>query len=155
MSPIDVFIMVSSQRFQEQKCQDAEAISWHCQISVSGDETVIKTRRKLPTAGFPALLRKVVPSGVSSTETITWGPPAADGSRIATLHVEFHGAPARMHGTIDLRPKGPSTELVLEAEFKAGVPVIGGKIEKVAAPIIIGVIDAEQQTGREWPTRTR
>ncbi len=84
---------------------------------------------------------------------MVWGPAGADGSRTATLHVDFHGAPARMSGTMDLHPKGPGSELILESEFKATVPVIGGKIEKVAAPIIISVIDAEEQTGREWPNR--
>lgn len=150
-APHEVFAMACTQAFQEKKCADAGALSWHVTVVVEGDTAVVKTKRKLPTIGFPSMLRKIVPSGVTSTETITWGPAAADGSRTAQLHVDFHGAPARMHGTIRLEPhEDGSAVVVVDAEFKALVPVVGGKIEKLAAPIIVSVIDAEEQTGLTW-----
>lgn len=151
ITPADVYAMSITHAYQERKCLDAGALSWHIDIAVDGDTAVVKTRRKLPTVGFPSLLRKVVPSGVVSTETISWGAAAADGRRTAGLHVDFHGAPAHMGGEIRLEPVSElASRLVVEAEFTAQIPLVGGKIEKLAAPIILGVIDSEERTGRAW-----
>ncbi len=146
-----VYAMSISREFQERKCADAGALSWDITVTVDADTAVVRTKRKLPTVGFPALIRKIVPAGVTSTETITWGRPDADGGRTARLHVDFHGAPARMGGTIALRRRPDGfAEVVLDADFTALVPLVGKQVEKLAAPIILGVIDAEEQTGKAW-----
>jgi hypothetical protein len=146
-----VYEMSCSKDFQERKCADAGALSWDVTVTTDGDVTVVKTKRKLPTVGFPSMLRKIVPSGVTSTETITWAAESPDGSRTAQLHVHFHGAPARMHGTIRIVPDdGGFAHVYVDADFTALVPVIGKKVEKLAAPIITGVIDSEEQTGKAW-----
>ena len=146
-----VYEMSTSQAYQERKCRDAGALSYTVTIADGPDGAIIKARRKLPTAGFPGLLRKFVPVGVVSTETITWRSPADDGTRTADLSVDFHGAPASMKGTIRVVPDGDTAStVVVDAEFKAHLPLVGGKIESFAAPIIIGVIDSEQATGRAW-----
>jgi uncharacterized protein DUF2505 len=151
ITPEQVYAMSCSKEFQERKCADAGALSWHVTVSADGDDTVVRTKRKLPTVGFPSLIRKIVPSGVTSTETVTWAPAAADGSRSGALHVDFHGAPARMHGTVHIVALAAGrAEVFLAAEFTALVPLIGSKIEKLAAPIITGVIDAEEETGKAW-----
>ena len=36
------------------------------------------------------------------------------------------------------------------ADFKAKVPIVGGKVEGFAAPIILSYIDAEEKTGQAW-----
>ena len=116
----------------------------------------MKTKRKLPTVGFPSLLRKFVPSGVTSTETIVWGPTAGDGTRTAQLSVDFHGAPASMKGTITVVPDGASAStVVVDAVFKAHVPLVAGKVEGFAAPIIMSVIDAEESTAMTWVAEGR
>jgi hypothetical protein len=146
-----VYEMLTSKQFQEQKCRDAGALSYDVHVSQEGGGVVIKTKRKLPTVGFPGLLRKFVPSGVTSTETIVWRAEAADGSRTADLSVDFHGAPASMKGTIRVIPDGPgAATVVVDAQFKAHVPLVGGKVEGFAAPIIIGFIDSEEATGKAW-----
>jgi len=157
ISAADVYEMSTTERFQEKKCQDAGALSWDVTVERRSDDTaVVKTKRKLPTVGFPSLLRKFVPSGVTSTETIAWGPASPDGSRVGRLSVDFHGAPASLKGTISIMAEGATASTVrVEAEFKAHVPLVGGKIEGIAAPIIIGVIDAEEATGKAWAAGAR
>ncbi|HEY8828298.1 MAG TPA: DUF2505 domain-containing protein [Jatrophihabitantaceae bacterium] len=153
---VDLFEMMCTKAYQERKCVDAGALSHDVCVARTDDGAVIKTKRKMPTVGFPSLLRKFVPSGVTSTETVTWGPAAADGSRSADLHVDFHGTPARMKGTIRIVPQGADASSVLvDAEFKANVPLVGGRVEGIAAPIILGVIDAEEATGRAWARGVR
>jgi hypothetical protein len=151
ISAEQVYEMSTSKAFQERKCQDAGALFWDVSVTDGPSGATVKTKRKLPTVGFPGLLRKFVPSGVVSTETIVWGPAGADGARIADLSVDFHGAPAHMRGTIRVLPAGPSAStVVVDAVFKANVPLVGGKIEGFAAPIIMSFIDAEEATGKAW-----
>jgi hypothetical protein len=153
MHVLDSFEMAVTPGFQEQKCADAGALSWAVTV-VRVEETVtVTTKRKLPTTTFPSLIRKFVPSGVTSTETLVWGVAEADGSRIAQLSVDFHGAPATMKGTVHLSPIGEHTAVNVDAVFKAHVPLIGGKVEGLAAPIIIGVIDSEESTAHGWAQR--
>jgi hypothetical protein len=155
ISAAQVYEMSVTKEYQEQKCRDAGALSWDVRIDRDGDVAVVRTKRKLPTVGFPALLRRFVPSGVTSTETVSWGPAASDGSRTAALSVDFHGAPASMKGTIRVVPASPSAAtVVVEAEFKAHVPLVAKKVEAFAAPIILSVIDSEEQTAKTWATTT-
>lgn len=151
ISSADVYAMASTKEYQERKCVDAGALSWDVQVEVDGDTAVVRTKRKLPTVGFPSLVRKLVPAGVTSTETVTWGPLEADGTRTGQLHVNFHGAPARMHGTIRVVPTSETaSEVRVDADFTALVPVVGRKVEQLAAPIVISVIDAEEKTAQAW-----
>lgn len=156
VSAAELFEMICTKEYQERKCVDAGALSYRVTVQRDGDTAVITARRTLPSTGFPGLLRKFVPSGVTSTETVHWGPAEADGARCAELAVEFHGSPASLHGTIRIIPDGPAATVVLvDAEFKAHVPLVGGKVEAFAAPIILGVIDAEERTGRTWVAGVR
>ena len=151
----DLFEMICTKGYQERKCVDAGALSFEVTVTRTADGAVIKAKRKMPTVGFPALLRKFVPAGVVSTETATWGPAAADGSRTADLHVSFHGTPASMKGTIRMVSEGAGSSVLIDAELRANVPLVGSKVERIAAPIILGVIDAEEATGRAWTRGVR
>jgi uncharacterized protein DUF2505 len=151
ISAAEVYEMSVTPAYQEKKCQDAGALSWTVDIDRDGDVAVVRTKRKLPTVGFPSLLRKFVPSGVTSTETVSWGPLASDGTRTAHLSVDFHGAPASMKGTITVLPTSASAAtVVVDAEFKAHVPLVARKVEGFAAPIILAVIDSEERTAKGW-----
>ena len=101
------------------------------------------------------LLRTLLPEGMTSTELITWAPPApsagAGAARTGSLAVDFHGAPTSLRGRIDVVPSADGGSTVrITADFKASVPLVGGKIEKLASPIIVDVIDSEQRTGTAW-----
>ena len=67
-----------------------------------------------------------------------------------TVEMAVAGAPIALKGTVRLAPGGPGTVEQLDAELKAKVPLIGGKIEKAAAPPIEEAIDIEAQTAQEW-----
>jgi hypothetical protein len=84
-----------------------------------------------------------------------WSPPAADGSRDATVDVRFAGAPIEMHGTIALRPDradGENAVARLQADLKASIPLIGGRIEKACAQAVLAAVKVEERTAGEWLT---
>ena len=150
------FAMTVDPRFQELKCADAGALSWDVRVERDGKKVIVRTKRTMPSVGFPSVLRKFVPSQMTALETTTWSPPAADGSRNGELELDFHGAPISMSGTVRLAPDGPqASTVVVSADFVAHVPVVGHRIEKFAAPIIVQVIEAEEKTSREWTAGRR
>lgn len=155
ISTAEVFEMICTTAYQERKCLDAGALSHDISVTRAEGGAVIRTRRKLPTAGFPSFLRKFLPAGVTATETVKWGAAAADGSRTGELRASFHGTPASMAGTIRIVAQSEGSSVLVDAEFKANVPLIAGRLERIAAPIILGVIDAEEATGQAWARGVR
>ena len=76
-------------------------------------------------------------------EVHDWSLPGPDGSRESALDMHVKGAPLTLKGTLRLEPSRGGTVQVMDAELKANVPFIGGKIERAAADPIQGAIEIE------------
>jgi hypothetical protein len=149
-SPHEVFEMLAEPRFQEAKCGATAALEHAVSVELSGDRTIIKTERVLPTRGFPDFAKSMVGETLKVAETQDWGPALADGSREGSIKLHIHGAPITLAGTLRLQPGGAGTVQYISADLKAHVPLLGGKIEKAAAPPIEAAIEIEHQTGVKW-----
>jgi hypothetical protein len=60
-----------------------------------------------------------------------------------------------MRGTLALRPDGPDGENAvarLQADLKASIPLIGGRIEKACAQAVLAAVQVEERTAGEWLT---
>ena len=152
-TPEEVFSVLSDVKFQEAKCAATAAIKHSAGVETVGDHTVITTMRILPSDGLPDFAKSMVGETLKVTETQDWGPAAADGSRRGTVAMAVAGAPIALTGTLAIAPGGAGTVEQLDAELKARVPLIGGKIEKAAAPPIEEAIDIEATTAQEWLAR--
>lgn len=152
-SPDAVFAVLADQAFQEAKCAATAAVRYSAQVVTAGDTTTISTERVLPADNLPDFARNMVGETLIVAETQTWGAAQADGSRRAKVEMAVSGVPLSLSGTITLRPGGRGTVETLDAELKARVPLIGGKIEKAAAPPIEAAIAIEVQTAQEWLAR--
>lgn len=152
-TPQALFAVLSDVKFQEAKCAATAAIKHSADVETVGDHTVITTSRILPSDGLPDFAKSMVGETLKVTETQDWGPPSADGSRRGTVEMAVAGAPIALAGTLSIMPSGGGTVEKLEAELKARVPLIGGKIEKAAAPPIEEAIDIEAKTAKVWLSR--
>ena len=107
--------------------------------------------RVLPTDAFPENIRAMVGNTITVVETQTWGLAGDDGSRVADLAVDVKGTPASMKGTVTLTPVSDTeTRLDVDGDLKGGIPIIGGKIEKAAAPSFIHALEQEERIGTEY-----
>ena len=149
-TPHDVFAMLIDEDFQARKCVATGALSHSVSVSAQGDRTVIVSNRELPTDGFPDFVKSLVGATLAVTETQDWGPAGPDGGRQGRLTVDIAGAPIDLAGTLSLAPAGQGSEESVDGELKARIPLIGGKIEKAAAPAIESAIRAERETGQAW-----
>ena len=152
-APHAVFAVLSDAKFQEAKCAATAAIRHTASVKTVGDHTVITTERVLPSDDLPDFARSMVGDTLTVTETQDWGPASEDGSRKGTVEMGVAGAPISLKGTLALRPDGSGSVETLDAELKAKVPLVGGKIEKAAAPPIEEAIAIEHQTAVEWLKR--
>ncbi len=152
-TPDEVMAILCDQAFQEAKCVATGALSHTAEVATSGPETTITTRRELPAAGLPDFAKNMVGETLKVTEKQTWGAPSADGSRTGTIEMSVAGVPVSLTGTLALAPGGSGSVEHLDAELKAKVPLIGGKIEKAAAPSIESAIAIEAKTVKAWLRR--
>jgi Protein of unknown function (DUF2505) len=152
-TPEAVFAVLSDAKFQEAKCAATAAVRHSATVNTVGDRTVITTERILPSDGLPDFAKSMVGDTLKVTETQEWGPASDDGSRQGTVEMGVAGAPISLTGTLSLAPGGAGTVEQLDAELKARVPLVGGKIEKAAAPPIQEAIDIEARTAQEWLAR--
>jgi carbon monoxide dehydrogenase subunit G len=148
--PAEVFAVLADPAFQDAKCAATAAISHSANVETKGDQTIITTERVLPSDDLPDFARSMIGDTLKVLETQTWSGAGSDGSRTGTVEMSVPGAPITLKGKLSLKPSSAGTVETLDADLKAGVPLIGGKIEKAAAPPIEEAITIETQTAKEW-----
>ena len=145
-----VYAMKTNPAFQERKCADSGALHHDVAVRQNGTGALVVTRRDLSTEGLPEFVKSIVGARLSITETYQWDALRADGSREGTLTVEAAGAPVAMRGTVHLEPVQDGTNLNIDGDLKAHIPLIGGRIEKAAAPAFISALRSEHESARRW-----
>lgn len=143
--PIEAaFADIQNSAFQEGKLLNVGAKDPKVTITAGDDGSVeILLERHNPVTGVPSAVKKLTGDWQHVIERMTWGPERQDGSRVAPHTTEFVGLPLAMHGTLTLTPNGEVTLLTLDAEFKSGVPLVGGKLESTAIDETRSSMDAE------------
>jgi hypothetical protein len=149
-APATVFEMISDPAFQEQKCVDTSALAHEVSVTLTADGARVVTRRHLPTDDLPDFARSLVGSRLVITETYEWAGEDAAGARSGSLVVHVEGAPVTLHATLSLSPSSAGSTLTIVGDLKASVPLIGGRIERAAAPTITSALESEGRTGQRW-----
>ena len=85
-------------------------------------DTVIVSKRAMPTDKLPDFVKSFVGKELHLTETSDWGPAAADGSRQGRLTVTVGGAPITLDATLSLAPSGQGSRELVEGDLTAKVP---------------------------------
>lgn len=148
-----VFAMMTDEAFHAAKCEASETLGHTESVSGPPDARVVTTNRTMSTDRFPDFVKGFVKSSMSITERISYGPASADGARTGALQLTVDGLPMALTGTVRLVPSpgAPSTTTVhIDGDLKAKVPLIGGKIEQTAAPVMIDAIKVEHKVGLAW-----
>lgn len=153
--PQEVFAMLVDRDFQDRKLRGTGALRWDVDVAAGGpgEGARVRSTRDLPTDAVPEAFRGFVGSTLTMVQVEAWDPPAADGSRSGRLEVEVGGTPIRLTGTLRLEPVPGGTRETVTGDLKAGVPLIGGRIERAAEPAVRAAIDTEGRVGREWLAR--
>ena len=150
--PVTVMAMLRDPAYVQEKGERTGSHDISVDVTESDDGgVVISCTRSMP-ANVPSYAAPFVGDTITITETQTWAAPAADGSTSAAVTVEFN-SPLAYTGTITLSPGGAGSVALNEGAFKASVPFVGGKVEKVAAEMTEKYLEKETTVGAEWLAR--
>ena len=149
----EVHALLIDPAFQEAKCA-ADLHGVDAVVRGGGaDGHRVHTERQLPSDGLPDMARSFVGDHLTIIEVLDWSALGPDGSRASMVDIHIKGAPLTVKGTVRLEPHGDQTLWLLEADLKANVPLIGGKLERAAAEPINAAIGIEIRLLREWLAR--
>jgi hypothetical protein len=110
----------------------------------SDDGVHIKLRQGVDAERLPGAVRSFLSGDLVVERAEHWRGPEATGR--ATIN----GVPAEITSRTRLAGAGGGTELVVAAEVKVGIPLIGGKIEKVVAEQVTKLLAAESEYAEKW-----
>lgn len=108
-----------------------------CEPLPGGGLRVVQSRR-LPE-GIPTFLLRFAPQDGTVVQTDEWG-PAVDGARSGTWEVSFAGSPGEIKGRTRIEPAGTGARWLVEGHVKVAIPLVGGKAERLMAPLIARLV---------------
>ena len=142
--PEAVYAVLTDAEFQEAKCAATTDGGGHTvAVTPTGVGHRVRTERQLPAAGLPEVAHSFVGDTLTVIETYDWGAAGPGGRREAVVDLHVKGAPLTLKGTLRLEPTGAGTTQVFDAELRANVPFIGGRLEQAAAGPIGAGVDIE------------
>jgi hypothetical protein len=147
--PATVMAMLRHPDYVRKKGERTGATEVTVDVADSPDGGVVITSVRSMPAEVPSYAAPFVGDTITLTETQTWTPPAEDGSARAEVTVVFD-SPLAYRGSIVLTPSPDGVVLHNEGDFKASVPFVGGKVEKVAAEMTEKYLAKEATVGAEW-----
>lgn len=149
-TPLACFTIMVDPRFQEEKIEHTGAIDGSSTISRAGDETIIRTERAFSTDGLPDVVQRLAGRRLVVVESQVWSPPHPDGGRAGRVELHIVHQPLVLTGALALRMAPDGTFSSVAGELKARVPLIGGKFESAAAPIVRAGANAEYELLATW-----
>ena len=150
--PTTVMAMLRDPAYVQEKGERTGSHDITVDVAEMADGGVVITCTRSMPANVPSYAAPFVGDTITITETQTWSAPAADGSTSAAVTVEFN-SPLAYSGTITLSPGGAGALALNEGSFKASVPFVGGKVERVAAEMTEKYLAKETKVGAEWLAR--
>lgn len=145
----DVFAMMTDEGYVAAKLEGTGGTEATINVVTQGSDVVVEAGRNLP-AQVPSFMKSFVGEAIRVDEIDRWSPADDLGARTAQVTIDFAGTPANASGTLDLRPAGSGSEVIVNFEVKASVPLVGGKIEGVIVEQITRAIRKENEIGVEW-----
>ena len=137
----DVYAMLTDPAFRAHAMSAQQARS--CDVTVNG--TTIAIDAVTPNSDIPGFARAFAGETTRSITTEHW----REGT-FADFTVETPGKPSTISGIRRLVPDGDGTLDTFEAEAKAKIPLIGGKIENLIAGQFQNGTAKEQAVGATW-----
>lgn len=141
-------MLLANEEFILAKCAATGSLSATASVTPGQDGSMTLVSTRVLPADLPGPARSLVGDTITVTETQIWTPPGPDGSRSAQVKVEFSG-PMKFEGGLQMIPAADATNISTTGKFTASVPLIGGKIEKVAAEQTARYLNAEERVARE------
>jgi hypothetical protein len=146
-----VYRMMTDPEFQRQRAKAGNPEQADSSVVTTDDGDVLITLDRLLAVQLPGMLQKLTGDKVRIHETQTWhhADPEAT-KRDGRLTVGVAGHSGGVEGTLHLDGSPDATAVVVDAEIKIGVPLVGGKIESWIAEMLTKFLTKDEELGRAW-----
>lgn len=147
-TPAVVRAMVTDAAYIDARARVTGALEVTATLEQGADGvTSVVITRVLPSE-MPAFAASIVGETLTVTEHQAWQ-PIADGTCACAFTVDF-SAPLVFTGTAAMSFDGTRTTVITEGEFKAAVPLFGGKVERLALEQTERYLAKEQEFAAQW-----
>lgn len=116
--------------------------------SVAVEGVRVRIEQVQSARGIPAFASKFVGDEITIVQEEDWTTPAR-----ATITVTIPGKPGDMSGHAALAGTGSRTVETVDLTVRVGIPLVGGKIEKLIADLLAKALRKEHEVGVEWLAR--
>jgi hypothetical protein len=131
----------------------ADDASSHVEGDPAGAFTVT-TELALPTDRVPEIVKPFVGAAVTVREVQSWSAPEPDGSRSGSMRLDVVGAKAGLTASLRLAAQDQErSEVEIDGDLVAKVPLLGPRIEKAAIPYVSTVLRAEERSAAAYRDR--
>lgn len=127
-----VFALVTDPAFLERKFAAGGARDVTVASEATPDGGIRLVIKRGVTLELPSFAAKFIQPTNTFVQTENWAAATADGRRLCSYEVEVQGVPSHITGTVTLSPDGAQTRQDIEAQMKVSIPLVGGRLEKVA-----------------------
>lgn len=114
-------------------------------MTPSGDGFTAVMDQFRPADEVPSFAKKFVGAEINIKQEEAWRSPAE-----GTITVGIPGKPGSMEGTARIAADEEGSTIVVDAQVKVSIPLIGGKLEDFIGSMMIRALKAEGKVGRRW-----
>jgi len=145
-SAADVLEMLANREFREQVCTYQDALDHTVRIDRADGTTTVEISRTQSMKGAPSAATRVVGDTVRIVQHERWSEAGT-----AEFSMEIPGKPGHLRGTIRLVPNNDGgTDEVFTGEVKVGIPLVGGRLEKMVEEVLRRGLRREGRVGTSW-----
>ena len=142
--PDTVFGYLTDPAFLKARAEAVGARNIDVTVADQGDAVKIVMKREIPSDA-PSALKKFIPEWSPSVQTETWKKQAG-GPYLGKATVEIDGVPVSARSRMKLAAgKEGGSVMMIETEFKSGVPMVGGKLASFAGNTAKDTLKAEYE----------
>ncbi|HET9140602.1 DUF2505 domain-containing protein [Actinophytocola sp.] len=109
-----------------------------------GDEVRLRLRQGVDAERLPGVVRSFLKGDLVVERVESWRPEGGTGR--ATIS----GVPGEIDSRARLTDRADGSELVITAEVRVGIPLVGGKFEGVIAEQVGRLLAAESEFAGKW-----
>jgi hypothetical protein len=128
-----VYALISDPGFIERKYVAIGGRDVAVDRTDTGDGGCEVVTKRTISVDLPGFAKKVLTPSQTAVQVETWAGATAAGERICTYTVEAQGAPSRIEGVHKLTPTASGCHHTIDIDAKISIPLIGGRLEKLAA----------------------
>jgi len=113
-----------------------------------GEEVAYRLRQGVDAQKLPGAVRSILGGDLVVEREERWRPDGGD--YVSRSKVSISGVPGEITARSRLVGAEQQCELIVDAEVRVNIPLVGGKLEKVVAEQVTKLLVAESEFAEKW-----